>query len=155
MHLNKVQDKIIEEFESIIDQVKSRFRYFRHFANLGTSLPETTAVERTDDKMIRLTKSKVWLDAAYKDGKVYYAGDSDSSIIKGILMLYIKVFSGRTPKEIIDSDVYFTHEINLHDYLPLNRRNELSSVLQRMRAFATRFKISNLSADDSNISLAV
>ena len=155
MHLNKVQDKIIEEFESIIEQVKSRFRYFRHFANLGTSLPETTAVERTDDKMIRLTKSKVWLDAAYKDGKVYYAGDSDSSIIKGILMLYIKVFSGRTPKEIIDSDVYFTHEINLHDYLPLNRRNELSSVLQRMRAFATRFKISNLSADDSNISLAV
>ncbi|MGN6212862.1 SufE family protein [Parafilimonas sp.] len=155
MHLNKVQDKIIEEFESIIDQVKGKFRYFRHFANLGRSLPNTTTVERTEDKMIKLTRSKIWLDAAYKDGKVYYAGDSDSSIIKGILMLYIKVFSGRTPKEIIDSDVYFTHEINLHNYLPLNRRNELSSVLQRMRAFATRFKISNLNADDSNISLAV
>jgi cysteine desulfuration protein SufE len=112
-------------------------------------------VERTDDKMIKLTRSKVWLDAAYKDGKVYYAGDSDSSIIKGILMLYIKVFSGRTPKEIIDSDVYFTHEISLHNYLPPDRRSELSSVLQRMRAFAARFKISNLNADDSNVSLAV
>ncbi|SFQ11834.1 SufE family protein [Parafilimonas terrae] len=155
MHLNKVQDKIIEEFESIIDQVKGKFRYFRHFAKLGTSLPETTTVERTDDKMIKLTRSKVWLDAAYKDGKVYYAGDSDSSIIKGILMLYIKVFSGRTPKEIIDSDVYFTHEISLHNYLPPDRRSELSSVLQRMRAFAARFKISNLNADDSNVSLAV
>lgn len=149
MHLNKVQDKIIEEFESIIDQVKSRFRYFRHFANLGTSVPEAT-VERTDDKMIKLTRSKIWLDAAYKDGKVYYAGDSDSSVIRGILMLYIKVFSGRTPKEIIDSDVYFTHEINLHDYLPLNRRHEISTVLQRMRAFAAKFKILNFNSEDTS-----
>ncbi|MFT4155224.1 SufE family protein [Parafilimonas sp.] len=153
MHLNKVQDKIVEEFDAIIGQVKSKFRYLRHFANLGTSFPAATTVERTDDKMIRLTRSRIWLDAAYKDGKVYYAGDSDSSIIKGILMLYIKVFSGRTPKEIIDSDVYFTHEISLHDYLPQHRQNEISSVLQRMRAFAARFKISNL--NDNGVALAV
>ncbi|ULT42761.1 hypothetical protein KRR40_04125 [Niabella defluvii] len=36
MDLNKVQDTIIEEFESMIDQVKSKFRYLRHFAEMGT-----------------------------------------------------------------------------------------------------------------------
>ena len=144
MHLNNVQDKIVEEFESIVDQVKSKFRYFRHFANLGTSLTNAKPVERTDDNLVKLNKSKVWLDASYKDGKVYYAGDSNSSIVKGILLLYMKVFSGRTPKEIIDSDVYFTHEINLDDHLSMDRRNEISSVLQRMRAFAAKYRIVNL-----------
>lgn len=145
MDLNKVQDTIIEEFESMIDQVKSKFRYLRHFANMGAK-PALFVIERTNEKLIRLTKSRIWLDAEYLDGKVYYYGDSDSKIIRGILALYIRVFSGRTPQEIINSDVYFADEISLHSYLSAERRNDVSSVLQRIRAVAAGYKLRSLRA---------
>jgi cysteine desulfuration protein SufE len=143
MDLNKVQDTIIEEFESMIDHVKSKFRYLRHFAEMGTK-PAIHVIERTNEKLIRLTKSRIWLDAEYLDGKVYYYGDSDSKIIKGILALYIRVFSGRTPHEIINSDVYFASEISLHSNLSAERRNDVSSVLQRIRAVAAGYKLKSL-----------
>ncbi|MFT4092890.1 MAG: SufE family protein [Niabella sp.] len=144
MHLNKVQDKIIEEFEIIIDQVKNRFRYFRHVANLGLLLPSIASIERTNEKLIKLTRSKIWLDAEYRDGKVYYSGDSDSWVMKGILQLYLRVFSGRRPNEIVDSNIYFANEIELHSFLSPDRRSEIASVLQRMRALAAGFKLKSL-----------
>lgn len=145
MDLNKVQDAIIEEFELMIDQVKSKFKYLRHFAEMGTK-PALYVIERTNEKLIRLTKSRIWLDAEYLDGKVYYYGDSDSKIIRGILALYIRVFSGRTPQEIINSDVYFANEISLHSNLSAERRSDVSSVLQRIRAVAAGYKLKSLSA---------
>ncbi len=144
MDLNKVQDAIIEEFELMIDQVKSKFKYLRHFAEMGTK-PAQYVIERTNEKLIRLTKSRIWLDAEYLDGKVYYYGDSDSKIIRGILALYIRVFSGRTPQEIINSDVYFANEISLHSNLSAERRSDVSSVLQRIRAVAAGYKLRSLS----------
>ncbi|MCH5600839.1 SufE family protein [Niabella ginsengisoli] len=148
MHLNKAQDKIIDEFEAIVDQVKSKFRYFRHVANLGSLLPTVTSIQRTNEKLIKLTKSKIWLDAEYKDGKVYYSGDSDSKIMRGILLLYIRVFSGRTPNEIVDSDIYFTNEIDLHHYLSQDRRGEIASLLQRIRSVAAGYKVQSLGNKD-------
>lgn len=144
MHLNKIQDKIITDFEGIFDQVKSKFRYFRYFADLGTLLPGVTAIERTNEKLIRLTKSRIWLDAEYRDGRVYYSGDSDSKVMRGILSLYLKVFSGRTPNEIVDSDVYFTREIDLLENLSSDRRNEIAVLLVRIRSVASGFKAKSL-----------
>ncbi len=149
MHLNKVQDKIIDEFETIIDQFKSKFRYLRHFAHLGSLLPDMNTIERTNEKLIRLTKSRIWLDAEYRDGKVYYSGDSDSGIMRGILLLYLRVFSGRTPREIVGSDVYFTNEIDLHKHLSADRRGEICSVLQRIRSIAAGFQAKSLGSTGS------
>lgn len=146
MHLDKVQDKIIEEFEFMVDQVKSQYRYFRHLVNVAALLPTQAAFKRTNEKLIQLTRSKVWLDAEFIDGKVYFTADSDSHIMKSLLQLYLRVFSGRTPHEIVNSNLYFTDEINLDRFLSADRRTELSSVLQRMRSVAAGFKVKSLKA---------
>ena len=143
MDLNKAQDVIIDEFEILVDTVKNKFRYLRHLAELGAK-PTISAIERTNEKLIRLTKSRIWLDAEYKDGKVFYYGDSDSKIIRAIVQLYVRVFSGRTPGEIINSNIYFTDEISLHNNLSPERRSELSALLQKIRAFAVGYKLKSL-----------
>lgn len=144
MHLNKIQDAIIEEFETIFDKVKNKFKYFRYFAKMGSALPSGPSIMRSTEKLIKLTKSQIWLDAEYRNGKVYYSGDSDSKIMKGILLLYLKVFSGRTPNEIIDSDIYFTHEIDLLDNLSAERLKEISTILVRIRSIAAGYKANTL-----------
>src|SRR5690606_29024029 len=135
MHLNKAQDIIIEEFEALFDNLKNKRQYFRYLADLGAQLPTDTSI-RTDEKLIHLSKSRIWLDAECRDGKVYYSGDSDNSIMRGILFLFLKVFSGRTPQEIIDSDIYFTNEIDLCEDLSPARRKEVSSILVRIGSMA-------------------
>ncbi|MFT3904250.1 MAG: SufE family protein [Niabella sp.] len=142
MNLNKIQDKIIHEFESIANGLKNKFGYLRHIAKLGDFLPSSTsATNGAYERTISLSgTTRLWMGAEYKEGKIYYYGSSDNKIIRGILLLYLRVFSGRTPQEIIDTDVYFINEIQLHDYLSPRRRNDLSSILQHIRSLAATLK---------------
>ncbi|MFD2922100.1 SufE family protein [Terrimonas rubra] len=143
MNLNKVQDKIIEEFESIIDGMKSKFNYFRHLAHFGKKDTAAYSIKKTDENLVKATKSKIWLEAKYVDGKIYYAGDSDNQIVKGIVHLFVNVFSGRTAREIINANVYFLNEIKLYSQLSAERIKELSAVLQQIRVSAVNLKIKN------------
>ena len=147
MNLNKVQDTIITEFDMVIDSISNRLRYFRHLAGLGNSVSmREKAAIRSGEKLVEKTRSRIWLDARYHQGKVYYAADSDNRIMNGILSLYVRVFSGKTPQEIIDSHLYFLSEIRLYHFLPPLRLKELSAVLQGMRRQALAFQVQALQA---------
>lgn len=143
MNLNKVQDKIIDEFEAIIDGMKSKFNYFRHLAHLGRKEPAAYPITKTNDNLVKATKSKIWLEAKYVDGKIYYAGDSDNKIVKGIVNMFVNVFSGHTAREIINANVYFANEIKLYSQLSAERIKDLSAVLQQIRVSAVNLKIAN------------
>lgn len=138
MNLNKVQDKIIEEFDLMIDSLTNEFSYFRYIASLGNSNLE--AVKKTDETLVKSTRSKIWLEARYVDGKVYYASDSDNQIVKGIVSMLVNVFSGRTAREIINANLYFVNEIKLYSQLPAARLKEISAVLQQIRTYAVKLK---------------
>ena len=143
MNLNKVQDKIIDEFEAIVDGMKSKFNYFRHLAHFGKKDPAAYPLKKSEETRVKFTKSKIWLEAKYVDGKIYYAGDSDNQIVKGIVHLFVNVFSGRTAREIINANVYFVNEIKLYSQLSAERIRELSAVLQQIRVSAVSLKIKN------------
>ncbi|HMR91768.1 MAG TPA: SufE family protein [Chitinophagaceae bacterium] len=146
MNLNKMQDAIIAEFDLVVDSIGSRLKYFRHLAGLGSRPGSQIETVRSGDKLIKDTRSKIWLDAQYKNGKVYYTADSDNRIMRGILSLYLRVFSGKTPLEIINSNIYFLSEIKLYKFLPPLRLKELSAVLQGIRRHALSFKLQTLQA---------
>ena len=75
-----------------------------------------------------------------EDGKVYYAADSDAIIItKGIIALLIRVLNGRTPQEILDTDLYFIDAIGLSANLSPTRSNGLLSMVKQMRLYALAF----------------
>ncbi len=60
--------------------------------------------------------------------------------MKGIVSLLIRVLNGRTPQEIIDTDLYFIDRIGLHDHLSPTRSNGLLSMVKQMRMYAIAFK---------------
>jgi cysteine desulfuration protein SufE len=75
-----------------------------------------------------------------KDDKVIYHGDSDAILVKGIVALLIRVLSGHTPKEIVNTELYFIDEINLREHLSPTRSNGLNAMLKQMRLFALTFQ---------------
>lgn len=146
MNLNKVQDKIIEEFESMVDEVKNKFYYFRYIAGFSKKSVTGLAVERSDENLVKKAKSKIWLEAKYVDGKIYYAGDSDNNVVKGIVTLFVNIFSGRTAKEIVNANIYFLNEIKLLSRLSASRLQEMLAVLQQMKTSAVNLKLQHYSA---------
>jgi cysteine desulfuration protein SufE len=135
MLINEIQDEIIEEFTSFDDWM-DRYSLLIDYGNGLEPFPEA---DKTDKNLIDGCQSKVWFTAEIKDGKVIYHGDSDAILVKGIVALLIRVLSGHTPKEIVETDLYFIDEINLREHLSPTRSNGLNAMLKQMHLFALAY----------------
>ena len=134
--MDKIQDEIIEEF-SVFDDWLDKYDYL---IGLSETLPPISSEHRTGQYLIEGCQSRVWGDARLEDGKVYYAADSDAIITKGIIALLIRVLNGRTPQEILDTELYFIDAIGLSANLSPTRANGLVSMIKQMRLYALAFQ---------------
>jgi cysteine desulfuration protein SufE len=82
----------------------------------------------------------VWLQADYADGIITFTAESDALIVKGIVALLIRVLSGHTPDEILNTDLYFIEQIGLKEHLSPTRSNGLLAMVKQMRMYALAFK---------------
>ena len=135
MLINDIQDEIIEEFSSFDDWM-DRYSLLIDYGNGLEAFPEA---HKTDQNLIDGCQSKVWFTAEMQDGKVIYHGDSDAILVKGIVALLIRVLSEQTPKEIVESNLYFIDEISLREHLSPPRSNGLNAMLNQMRLFALTY----------------
>jgi len=132
MELYEVENEIIEEF-SMFDEWLDKYEYI---IDMGKSLTDFPQEKKTDDRLIKGCQSRVWLDYSYEDGKVNFSADSDAIITKGIISLLIKIYSGRTPQEILGSDFSVVEKIGLRENLSPTRANGLVSMIEKIRAIA-------------------
>lgn len=132
---DNVQDEIIEELSGFDDWMDK----YDYLIGLGQELEPMDPQHRTDRYMINGCQSKVWVDARLDDGRVYYTADSDAIIPKGIIALLIRVFNGRTPQEIVDTELYFIDATGLSENLSPTRSNGLSAMVKQMRMYALAF----------------
>lgn len=135
MNINDIQNEIIEEFSSFDDWM-DRYSLLIEYGNGLEPFPEAN---KNDNNLIDGCQSKVWFTAEMRDGKVFFHGDSDAILVKGIVALLIHVLNGHTPKEIIDTELYFIDEINLREHLSPTRSNGLNAMLKQMRLFALAY----------------
>ena len=133
--IKEIEQQIIEEF-SIYDDWLDKYEYL---IELGKSLPQISDNRRLETNLINGCQSRVWLAADYVDGKIVFTADSDAIITKGIISLLIRVFSGRTPKEIIDADLNFIKEIGLEQNLSPTRANGLLAMIKKIKFYAMAF----------------
>ena len=136
MLINEIQDEIIEEFTSFDDWM-DRYSLLIDYGNGLEPFPEE---DKNDENLIDGCQSKVWFTAQMEDGKVIYRGDSDAILVKGIVALLIRVLSGHTPEEIVNTQLYFIDEIQLREHLSPTRSNGLNAMLRRMIEYAIKYK---------------
>ena len=136
MTINELQDNVIEEF-SVFDDWMDKYALL---IELGNSLSPLDEQFKVESNLIEGCQSRVWLHAEYRDGKVLYQAESDAVIVKGIVSLLIKVLSGHTPREILDTHLYFIEQIGLTEHLSPTRSNGLLAMVKQMRLYAMVFK---------------
>ena len=134
--MDKTQEAIIEEF-SAFDEWLDKYEYL---IGLADTLPAIAPEHRTEQYLIAGCQSRVWVDARLDEaGRVHYAADSDAIITKGIISLLIRVLDGRTPREILDTELYFIDAIGLSANLSPTRSNGLAAMIKQMRLYALAF----------------
>ena len=139
MTINEKQDEIIAEFEFLDDWLDK----YQQIIDKGMSSAGIDPKYKTPENLIEGCQSKVWVVAEYKDGKVYYQGESNTDIAGGIAAMLVEIFSGHTPQEIIDTDLYFIDRIGLKEHLSPTRSNGMLAMIKQMRLFAIAFKAEN------------
>ena len=136
MTVNEVQDELIEEFQ-VFDDWMDKYQYL---IDLSNELPQASDTEKTSDNLINGCQSKVWLVPEFKDGTIYFRADSDAVITKGLVALLLKVFSGRNPQEILDTDLYFIDQVGLKEHLSPTRSNGLLAMIKQIKLYAMAYQ---------------
>lgn len=139
MTINEAQDEVIEEFSDFTDWMDK----YQLLIDLGNEQKPLDDKYKTESNLIDGCQSRVWLQADYEDGKIYFTAESDALIVKGIIALLIRVLSGHTPQEILDTDLYFIERIGLKDHLSPTRSNGLLAMVKQIRMYALAFKVKN------------
>ena len=136
---DQIQEEIIEEF-SVFDDWLDKYDYL---IGLSDSLPAIAPEHRTGQYLIEGCQSRVWIDARTDGGRIFFTADSDAIITKGIIALLIRVLNGRTPQEVLDTDLYFIDAIGLTANLSPTRANGLAAMVRQMRLFALAYASTN------------
>lgn len=136
MTINEAQDQVIEEFGDFDDWMDK----YQLLIDLGNEQVPLDEKYKTEQNLIEGCQSRVWLQADEVDGKVIFQAESDALIVKGIIALLIKIVSGHTPDEILNSDLYFIEKIGLKEHLSPTRSNGLLAMVKQMRMYALAFK---------------
>ena len=134
--IEEAKQAVIEEF-SMFDEWLDKYELL---IDKGKNLPEYPEDEKTEDKLIKGCQSRVWLNWKLVDGNLFFYADSDAIITKGIISLLIRVLDGRTPEEVLATDLYFIDRIGLGENLSPTRANGLLSMIKQMRLYALAFQ---------------
>lgn len=132
MSIQEAEEKIIGEFSYFEDWMDK----YNYIIELGKSLPLIDPQYKTDEYRIEGCQSNVWLQAEYRDNRLYFTADSDAIITKGIINLLIRVLSSQTPDDILAADLGYIDAIGLKNHLSPTRSNGLLAMIQQIKRFA-------------------
>jgi len=135
MSINHIQDEIIEDFE-LFDNWEDKYA---HIIELGKKIPAMNEANKTPECRVKGCQSSVWLYPTLEAGKVFFEADSDAFIVKGLVSILLRVFSGQSPEDIAHTNLYVFEKMGMNQHLSMNRSNGLASMIKQIKLNAITF----------------
>ena len=114
----------------LFDDWEDRYRFI---IDIGRKLPPFPAEWQDDAHKVPGCQSQVWMEAGMQGGRMLLAGASDAAIVSGLVALLLRVYSGRTPGEVLATDPVFLKELGLLEALSTGRGNGIAAMARRIR----------------------
>ena len=130
-------DEILSNFEFLEDW-EDRYRYV---IELGKTLETLPDEDHNAAYKVEGCVSQVWVKRiAEQDGgetRLFFIGDSDAHIVRGLEAIAISSFSGRSLYQILETDMNaIIRQIGLDEHLTPQRSNGLQAMIGRIRSYA-------------------
>jgi cysteine desulfuration protein SufE len=127
--------KDIEENLSFLEDWEDRYRYL---IELGQALPPLAPEEKNAANKVQGCVSQVWLVSKHLGDALTYRGESDAMIVRGLVAVLIALYSGRTAREIAETDaIAIFDRLGLREHLTTQRSNGLIAMVNRIRGEAS------------------
>ena len=130
-----IQHEIIDEFSLFEDRMEK----YEYIIDLGKELEGIPDDKKTNDAIVKGCQSQVWLHAREEDGLIHFEADSDAFIVRGLIQLLLRTFSGQKAETILNEDLFFISKIGLSEMLSPTRANGLASMVKQMKFYALAF----------------
>ena len=130
--MQAAQHEVIEEFRFFDDWV-DRYQYL---IDLGRRLPEFPERDRVEANKIKGCQSQVWFVANRRGDRLEFRAISDAAIVSGLIALLLRIYSGRRPRDILDTPPTFVSALEFGQHLSPTRSNGLAAMLEAIRGFA-------------------
>ena len=127
------QKEIIEDFKVLDGDLEMTLNYLME---LGEKLDAFNEKDKKEENIVKGCQSKVWLTYKKSEDRLFFSGDSNTAITKGLLSLLIRIFSGKSCKEILDTKLSFIGDIGLNRFIGTQRSNGLESMENKFRIIA-------------------
>lgn len=138
--MNSVKTKqmqLVEEFS----QVKSWEEKYKKVIEIGKTLSPIADEFKQDKFLVKGCQSQVWLHAQWSpQGTVEFMADSDALIVKGLVALLLRVYSGAKPDDILSAPPQFIEDLGFKSHLSPSRANGLMSMVKQIMLYAATFK---------------
>jgi len=135
-----MQNERLQELIDTFDMLGEWEERYRYLIDLGRKLPPLTEAEHSEANKVRGCMSQVWLvgeQTADAPPKLKFRGDSDAHIVKGLVAVLMALYSERSPREILDTDINDAFEkLGLEGHITMNRRNGFYSMVEKIREMA-------------------
>jgi len=132
-----------------IDQIRDNFALleewddrYRYVIELGRTLVPMPEAEHSAANKVQGCASQVWLARKIErneadEPRLRYLGDSDAHIVRGLIAILLTLYSGRSPREILQTDaIAVFDEFGFREHLTPQRSNGLRSMVERIRSDA-------------------
>lgn len=121
---------------------------YRHIIGMGKKMPVLEKKYQTTEHLVKGCQSQVWFVAQWYPPCIHFKADSDALIVKGLIAILLKVYSHKTPSEILAISPSFVEELGLNTHLSQTRANGLVAMIKQIKYYALAY--SSLSQTTKN-----
>lgn len=130
--IEHAEQEIVDEF-GFFDDWTGRYQYL---IDVGRKLPPLPPQDMTPENKVDGCQSQVWIVVSGSAEHLDLRAASDSAIVSGLVALLLRVYSGRSAQEILNTDPSFINTIGLGNHLSPTRSNGLASMVKTIKAHA-------------------
>jgi len=130
--INLIHDEL-----ALFDDVMDKYEYI---IELGGELLPLDEQYKTSVYKVQGCQSQIWLHPYEKEGKLYFEADGDALIAKGLVDILIRIYSGHTAEEILETDTSQLKSLHLSEIISSGRQNGIASMLKKIYDFAKKVK---------------
>ena len=141
--LDEAKRNIVDEFTFLGDWMQR----YEHIIDLGRKLSDLPDDMRQDSHLVPGCQSRVWFYASCDhDELIHFRADSDAMIVRGLIALLLRLYSGRRAEEILATSPEFFNILELGSHLSGSRANGLHAMIKRIQAFAAVYRDAEVAA---------
>jgi cysteine desulfuration protein SufE len=126
--IQQKEQELLADFEMFADW-NDKYNYIM---DMSADLPLIDKIDKNALNKVEGCQSASWLTLSLDDDKVYFKGDSEAILGKGVISMLLNLLNGQTRKEVAQYDFSLVHQIDLPNHLSPTRKMGLEAIMKRI-----------------------